>query len=101
MINEQNKNDIYYVYILECADGTYYTGITNDLIKRLKTHNLGKASKYTKVRLPVKFVYTETCSDKSSALRREIEIKKLSRKDKQSLIQDNPLSYQTIVLKRK
>ena len=47
MINEQAKKDIYYVYILECSDGTLYTGITNDLTKRLNTHSLGKASKYT------------------------------------------------------
>ena len=80
----------YIVYILECSDGTLYTGITNDLDHRLKMHNTGLGSKYTKSRLPVKCVYTESGYDKSSALKREISIKKLSRKEKFELIKNSP-----------
>lgn len=78
------KQDV--VYILECADLTLYTGWTNDLSKRLRCHNLGKASKYTRVRVPVKLVYFETHSDKRAAMRREYQIKKLSRSQKLALI---------------
>lgn len=74
------------VYILKCGDGTYYTGITNDLPKRLKAHTAGIASRYTRARLPVKAVYRESQTDKSRALRRELEIKKLTRKQKIFLI---------------
>ena len=74
-----------YVYILECADKTLYTGWTVDLNNRLKTHNAGKASKYTRSRLPVKLVYYETYDNKILAQRREWKIKQLSRKDKLNL----------------
>ncbi|MBO4784943.1 MAG: GIY-YIG nuclease family protein, partial [Lachnospiraceae bacterium] len=57
----------YYIYILECADNTLYTGYTNDLENRLKAHNEGKGAKYTKSRLPVKLVYSETFDDKKEA----------------------------------
>lgn len=76
----------YYVYILECSDGTFYIGITNSLSKRLTAHNRGIASKYTRARLPVRYCYYEQVPDRSSALKREIQMKKLSRKQKQSLI---------------
>jgi len=76
----------YYVYILKCCDDTLYTGITNNLGKRIKAHNNGTASKYTRARRPVEFVYTEEATDKSEALRRELEIKKLSRTEKLELI---------------
>lgn len=75
-----------YVYILKCADGTLYTGWTTDLEKRLKTHNSGKGAKYTRSRLPVEIVYSETCENKSEALKRERQIKKLSRSEKIRLI---------------
>ncbi|MFA6143138.1 MAG: GIY-YIG nuclease family protein [Candidatus Omnitrophota bacterium] len=74
------------LYILRCADGSLYTGITTNLEKRVKKHNAGKASKYTRAKRPVKVVRRENFTDKSSALRREIEIKKLSRQDKLKLI---------------
>lgn len=74
------------VYILECADGTLYTGITDNLEKRLKAHNSGKGAKYTRGRGPVVLRYREEMPDKSSALRRELEIKRLSRQEKWSLI---------------
>ena len=74
------------VYIVKCSDKTFYTGITNNIKLRLETHNLGKGAKYTKSRLPVILVYLEPLDDKSSALRREIEIKKLNRSQKINLI---------------
>jgi predicted GIY-YIG superfamily endonuclease len=74
------------VYILRCGDGSLYTGITNDLTKRLKTHAAGKASRYTRSRLPVTLVYKEGRRSKSSALKREAAIKKLPRKAKLQLI---------------
>ena len=71
-----------YVYILECADGTLYTGYTVDLEKRLAKHNAGKASKYTRGRLPVKVVYSEQVPTKEVAMQREAAIKKLTRTEK-------------------
>jgi putative endonuclease len=76
-----------FVYILRCSDNTLYTGWTNDLNRRLKCHNSGKGSKYTRCRLPVEVVYYEILPDKSSALKRECEIKKLSRVEKLILIE--------------
>ncbi len=72
-------------YILCCADDTLYCGITNDLDKRIVTHNAGTASKYTRGRGPVKLVFVESCVDKSAALKREMEIKSLSRAKKLAL----------------
>ena len=77
-----------YVYILECADGTYYTGWTTDPARRLFTHNSGKGAKYTRSRLPVKMVFCESCVTKSDALKREREIKKMSREEKTALISE-------------
>lgn len=76
---------MWYVYILECADGTLYTGITTDVNKRLETHNKGKGAKYTRVRLPVKLrVYFES-EDRSSASKEEWRIKQLTREQKLKL----------------
>lgn len=77
----------YYVYMVECADGTYYTGITTDLKRRLNEHNTSeKGAKYTRARRPVKLVYSEEHPDKSSASRREWEIKhRMTRAEKQKL----------------
>ena len=83
------------VYILKCKDDTLYTGITDDLEKRLKAHNEGKGAKYTRGRGPVKLYYRECCTDKSAALRREIAIKKLSRQEKLQLIK---LCEKTLIL---
>lgn len=80
------KADKYYVYILECGDGSLYTGMTDDVERRVETHNSGKGAKYTRSRLPVKAVYREECGDRSDALKREAAIKKLSRSEKLSLI---------------
>jgi len=74
-----------YCYIVECADGTYYTGWTVDPEKRLATHNAGKGAKYTKMRRPVKLVYVEEQPDRSTALKRERAIKKMTRLQKQKL----------------
>jgi putative endonuclease len=76
----------FYCYILECADGTYYTGWTTDPPRREKQHNAGKGARYTSTRRPVKLVYTEELPDKISALKRELAIKSLKREQKKKLI---------------
>ena len=76
-----------YTYILKCADGTLYCGWTNDLEKRIKTHNDGKGAKYTRSRLPVSLVYYEKFESSVEAQKREREIKKLSRSEKLNLMQ--------------
>ena len=76
----------HFAYILECADGTYYTGYTNDLEKRVATHNAGKGGKYTRARLPVSLVYHECFDTKNEAMSREWAIKQLSRKEKENLV---------------
>lgn len=70
------------VYILECGDGTLYTGVTDDLPRRLKAHRVGKGAKYTRGRGPLELRYTESCPDHGAALRRELEIKRLKRTEK-------------------
>jgi len=75
----------WHCYLLECADGTLYTGITNGLEKRLDAHNGGSASKYTRSRLPVRLVYAEPHADRAAASRREAAVKKLSRTAKLAL----------------
>jgi len=74
-------------YILCCADDTLYTGITNNLEKRLAAHNAGTATRYTRARWPVELVFVESCADKSAALKREMEIKSLLRLEKLALIE--------------
>ena len=75
----------WFCYLLLCSDGTIYCGITNDLDKRLAVHNAGEGAKYTRGRTPVTLVYQERCEDKSAALKREIQIKRLSREAKKLL----------------
>ena len=75
------------LYILRCGDGSLYTGITTDVQKRLEAHRSGKGAKYTRGRGPLELVYREECGDHSAALKRELEIKALSREEKQKLIQ--------------
>ncbi len=75
-----------YCYILECSDGTYYTGWTTDPERRLAQHNKGKGARYTKTRRPVKLVYLEEQADKRTALKRELTIKKMKRAQKWKLI---------------
>ncbi|GAX91564.1 GIY-YIG nuclease family protein [Effusibacillus lacus] len=76
-----------YVYIVQCKDGTLYTGYAVDIKKRLEEHNKGGGAKYTRGRGPVRLRYIEVCTDKSTALRREHAIKKMDRRQKEALIQ--------------
>lgn len=76
----------WYVYIVECSDGTLYTGITNNLNKRIKTHNSGKGSKYTRTRLPVEIKRFWVLENRSEASKMEYQIKKLKRDEKLKLI---------------
>ena len=76
----------WYIYIIECKDCLLYTGITKDLKRRVKEHNCGKGCKFTKSRAPVKLAYSEKAKSRSSALKREAAIKRLSRKKKLELI---------------
>jgi len=74
-------------YVLRCADETLYCGISNDLDKRLAAHNAGDGAKYTRGRAPVTLVYREACADKSTALKREMKIKRLPRLKKLALVE--------------
>ena len=76
-----------YCYIVECADGTYYTGWAIDPERRLAVHNKGRGARYTRMRLPVKLVYVEEQPDRRSAMKREIAIKKMQRARKLKLIE--------------
>ena len=78
-----------YMYVLECADSSLYTGYTTDVEKRLKTHNAGKGAKYTRARLPVKLLYQESYPDKPSAMSAEALFKKKSRQEKLNYIKKN------------
>ncbi len=81
------KDKVYFVYILKCADETLYTGSTSDIEKRVIVHNTGKAAaKYTRVRRPVVLMYSESFVSKNDALKRECQIKKMSRLEKLKLI---------------
>ena len=90
------KSSSYYVYIIICRDQTFYIGYTNDLDKRIKVHNKGLGAKYTRGRIPVKLLYYEVYDDKSKALKREISLKKLSRKQKEKLIEQGWLIESTL-----
>lgn len=83
-----------YVYIIECCDGTYYTGYAIDLKRRLNEHNEGIASKYTRGRTPVKLVYYEHFEDKKQAMKREYAIKQYKKTDKEVLIKKNGLDLE-------
>lgn len=76
----------WYVYMLRCGDSTLYTGITDDVERRLAAHRTGKGAKYTRGRGPLELVYQEQVPDKSAALRREYQIKRLTRQEKEKLI---------------
>lgn len=79
----------HYVYVVECGDGTLYTGYTKDVKRRVIEHNEGNGAKYTRCRTPVELVYRESYSSKSEAMSREYEIKQMSRKQKEELIEDD------------
>jgi len=76
-----------YTYIVECSDGSFYTGWTNDLERRMKAHNEGRGAKYTKSRRPVKLAYFETFQTKEEAMSRECQIKQMTRKEKEALVE--------------
>lgn len=81
------RRSAWHVYMLRCRDGSLYTGITNDLDRRLKAHTAGRASRYTRSRLPVAVVYQERQPTRSRALQREAAIKKLDRERKERLLE--------------
>lgn len=82
----EEKNDKNYVYIVRCSDGTLYTGWTNDVEKRIAAHNSGAGAKYTRGRAPVVVLRLEECACREDALRREAEIKRMTRKEKLALV---------------
>lgn len=86
-----------YTYILECSDGSFYCGWTNDLHARLESHNAGKGGKYTRSRLPVKLVYYEAFSTKEEAMSHEWHIKRLSHNEKLELIRGYTENYEVSV----
>ena len=81
-----SRGSMNYTYIVKCSDGTFYTGWTNDLPRRMEAHNQGRGAKYTKARRPVTLIYYETFETKEEAMKREYAIKRLSRKEKEELI---------------
>ena len=83
------------VYMLRCADGTLYTGWTNDIKKRLAAHNAGTAAKYTKPRRPVTLAYLEPCDGKSAALRREAAIKRLPKSEKERMVAEWAVHFES------
>lgn len=80
------RKEKWYLYILECQDGKFYTGITKDMERRLKVHNEGKGASFTRARLPVKMIYYETLKSRTQALVREFAVKSLPRKKKEELV---------------
>ncbi|MEA4893740.1 MAG: GIY-YIG nuclease family protein [Oscillospiraceae bacterium] len=84
---ETGKAARYYAYMLRCADGTIYSGYTTDLYRRTAVHNNGQGAKYTRSRLPVELVFTESFATRSEAQKREVELKKLTRAEKILLIE--------------
>lgn len=82
----------HWVYVVRCADGTYYTGYTVDVEERLAAHNAGDGAKYTRGRTPVTLVHTEPFQSRSAALSREHEIKQLSRAEKEALVGEDSMA---------
>lgn len=80
-------SDNHFVYVVECSDGSYYTGYTTDVARRLQEHNDGEGAKYTRGRLPVALRHVERFSSQSNAMQREYAIKQLAREEKERLIQ--------------
>ena len=95
-INSMTVEKRFFVYLLLCSDNSLYCGWTNDLESRLAAHNSGRGAKYTKSRRPVKLVYFEEHKSKSAAMKREWQIKRLSRKGKILLAQSNFLSQNPV-----
>ena len=85
---KSNREKHYYTYMVECSDGSYYTGYTTDLKKRVASHNAGTGAKYTKSRRPVSLIYAEQHETKHDAMSREVKIKQLSHQEKAELIKE-------------
>ena len=88
----QEAKEAFFCYMVECADGTYYTGWTTDPERRVKEHNAGRGALYTKFRRPVELIYLEEAADRASAQRREHAIKRLTREKKVGLVKNHPIS---------
>ncbi len=82
----RQPDEPWFLYILRCENDAFYTGVTKDLKRRLKMHNNGRASRYTRARRPVRMVYHEDCAGHAQALVRECKVKALSRKEKEQLV---------------
>ncbi len=89
--------DRFFIYIIRCNDGTLYTGYTKDVPRRVKQHNSGIASKYTRTRRPVKLVYAEEHPDASSSLKREYAIKQLTKAQKTALITEGRKKFKNLL----
>lgn len=88
-------NGPWLVYVLECSDGSFYTGVTNDLVRRVAQHNEGTGARYTRSRRPVTVCYQQPCADRSSALIRECALRLLSRKEKEALVGSYAIAAKT------
>ena len=82
----KNPEKPWLLYILKCSDNSFYTGITNDITRRLKMHSNGKASRYTRTRRPIELLYQESCKSRTQAMVRECAVKAFSRKEKEKLV---------------
>ncbi|MFA5072850.1 MAG: GIY-YIG nuclease family protein [Nitrospirota bacterium] len=89
MITKSTKKPHWYLYILQCRDQTFYTGITTDPDRRVCQHNAGTGSRYTRSRLPIRMIFCESCKNKSEALKKEYAIKRLNRSKKEEYIKTN------------
>jgi len=86
VIKDNKSNNLHYIYVVECSDGSLYTGYTTDVERRLEEHNAGQGAKYTRGRLPVKLRHQESFKNRSLAQKREYEIKQLPRSKKEELL---------------
>ena len=85
--SRRRKFEPWYLYILECNDGSFYTGVAKDVARRFKMHESGKASRYTRTHLPVKLIYQEKCKSRTQALVRECAVKTFPKKKKLALVE--------------
>ena len=85
-----NGSQGHHVYVIECADGSFYTGYTTDVARRVREHDAGDGARYTRGRTPVELVHTESFGSRSAAMSREYEIKQLSRTEKERLVGESP-----------
>jgi len=88
--NRKKRMPKWILYVLKCRDNTWYTGITTNLARRVLEHNAGRASRYTRSRLPITVIYQEPCRSRSTALKKEYAVKKLSRKEKAEYMTSHP-----------